>query len=222
MDYGKWAGRLMTFGTEICRRVGAEVEAGPELGPPVAEEDLLREERALGVRLPSELRRFFAEAGGRVWFRYGWTVPAKLRRKHLGSMLSDEELFGRVCIDLKALKNYQRDCRRIAENLRVPGAEEELEFWLGTLPFMQMDDGDCLGLDITSGDPNPRVVYLAHDGPSDVIGETFSSFLEAYERVCYLGPDSFMLEPFRDWDTGHLVGTRPEVSRLRGLFGMAS
>ena len=85
------------------------------------------------------------------------------------------------------------------------------------LPFAALDNGDYLALDLQADRPDPPVVYLNHDDESAVIAGTFVSFLRAWERLCYLGPEHWLLLAF-SVPGGQIDAESERAARLRQLL----
>ncbi len=77
--------------------------------------------------------------------------------------------------------------------------------------------GSYLGVRAT-GKADPPVIYLAHDDESREIASSFTAFLTAWERLGYLGPEIWMLEPFLHPATGHLDADSESAQTFRRAF----
>lgn len=64
---------------------------------------------------------------------------------------------------------------------------------------------------------DPPVVYLNHDDESVTIARSFDEFLRAWEGLCYLGPEHWLLLEFLGAD-GYLDANNDRAARLRALF----
>jgi hypothetical protein len=83
-----------------------------------------------------------------------------------------------------------------------------------------MNNGDYLALDITEAKDSPLVVYLSHDDESFVIAKSFTDFLTHWERLCYIGPESWMLESFLG-KNGYINSDSVKAEDLRRLLGLS-
>jgi hypothetical protein len=135
--------------------------------------------------------------------------------------LSDlDALWGGPVFDLAELASLRIELREQVERSWVSGIgmEEERDFWLGSLPLMRLDNDDYLALALGEGSLS-EVRYLSHEAPGDVLADSLSQFLEAWEQLGYLGPEIWMLEPFQKPETGRLdAGCRRAIA-LKNLFG---
>ena len=123
----------------------------------------------------------------------------------------------RLC-DAQDLAELLEECRMAAEGFEE--APEQEAYWLNAFPFAWIRNGDKLGLDMRQKE-RPPVVYLAHDDDSKVIAPDFGTFLETWERLCYIGPELWLLEEFINPETGFLDTNTAEAIELRKLFGVA-
>ena len=57
-------------------------------------------------------------------------------------------------------------------------------------------NGDYLALDLRAIETDPPVVYLNHDDESFLLSPDFVAFLSAWERLCYIGPEHWLLSEF--------------------------
>lgn len=85
-------------------------------------------------------------------------------------------------------------------------------------PFMFLSNGDLIALDISRGEEG-EVVNLSHERDEPMrLAATFEDFLAAWERLCYVGPECWELEPFVDPMTGYLDPSLPPAEALRRTF----
>ena len=75
------------------------------------------------------------------------------------------------------------------------------EIWLSTVPFVEIGNGDYLGLHVSPDQSSSPVVYLCHDDeecPVTTISPSFDTFLADWETLYYIGPEIWMLGDFLD------------------------
>jgi hypothetical protein len=63
------------------------------------------------------------------------------------------------------------------------------------------------------------VLYLLNYKDNIHLAESFTDFLAAWERMCYIGPQLWIIDRFFG-DGDVLVGKSPEVDQLRSLLGV--
>ncbi len=147
-------------------------------------------------------------------FRYKW-IPTGSQAEAVVSALGGEPwLFGggEFC-KATEFAGWLADCKSWAEETWVAENPDDFAFWIQSFPILRMDNGDFLGLDSRSPSDDPAVVYLSHDDESKIVAESFTSFLSAWARVGYVGPESWMIENFLN-DDGLLD---PETDKAQGL-----
>jgi hypothetical protein len=64
------------------------------------------------------------------------------------------------------------------------------------------------------------VLYLSHDGDTAHLADSFTAFLMAWERLCYLGPEIWLLDRFLGDDGILAPGSPLRADRLRRLLGL--
>jgi hypothetical protein len=133
---------------------------------------------------------------------------------------SFQEIYGGASfINATDLPQHLLNCRDWAQETWVAEYPQDKAFWLNSVPFVEMNNGDYLALDVTEGRDNPPVVYLSHDDESFIIAESFTDFLTHWERLCYIGPEIWMLENFRSED-GYINSNSDNTEDLRKLLGL--
>lgn len=176
--------------------------------------------KAVGQPLPAELLRFWRTGSRCCDCRYVCAEAngeALIRVEQIFS--GDQDLYGGASfIDAMKLPHHISSCREWA--LIKADCAMEQNFWLNALPFVFIFNGDYLGLDISQPHDDPPVVYLCHDGESCLLATSFTAFLDTWERLCYVGPEIWVLEGFRGND-GLLDADTSKAGQLRELFGTA-
>ena len=94
------------------------------------------------------------------------------------------------------LADYCKAVREWARDTWIADEPDQRIIWESALPFVALDNGDYLALDLHADASDPPVVYLCHDDESLLLARNFPEFLAAWERLCYLGPEHWLLEPF--------------------------
>jgi hypothetical protein len=131
---------------------------------------------------------------------------------------SYQELWGgALFINAADLSQHLLNCRDWAEETWVAEYPQDKNFWLNSVPFVEMNNGDYLSLDTTEEKDNPSVVYLSYDDESFIIAESFTDFLTHWERLCYIGPEVWMLENFRS-ENGYVNSNTNKAELLRKLL----
>jgi hypothetical protein len=145
--------------------------------------------------------------------------PAGDALVRLHSVLPDEpRIYGGPRIaSLSELAVLSAGVTEWASGTWIAHDEAQRMIWESSRPFLQLDNGDYLAFDLRHP-TDPPVVYLNHDEESVTIARTFDEFLRAWEGLCYLGPEHWLLREFVGAD-GYLVANGDRAARLRALFG---
>jgi len=197
-----------------------------EAAPPLKNREFQKLAKALQQPLPEPLKRFLLEGSAEIRFRYCWEPKARSKpRKTLQSLISRKDIWGGAAIcPASQIAEMQRICGEYANDPQfwLVDFPDEQALWKRSVPFVMMDNHDFLALDLgpTKRRKNPPVVYLCHDGDSSEIAPSFDVFMHEWQNVCYVGPEIWLLEPFRDEGTGHLDSQGDAASALRSMFGM--
>ena len=223
MGFAAWADRLARWAASMSRKPGVTIQWAYERGGAAAAGEVERIGEELGEPLPDELAKFFGEAGRRVCFRYRW--EADECRKGLGGCgLSDaESLWGGLDVSLEALPGLRREVKELMRDKYVEGIgmEEERDFWMESLPLMRLENGDYLAVGTGDGSRG-EIRYLSHDSAGEVLADSLLEWLQEWERLGYVGPEIWMLEPFIDPQTARLDAGGPKALKLQELLKVAS
>ena len=137
----------------------------------------------------------------------------------LDGILPDEKrIFGGARLGpLSELPEFSRSIAEWAAETWVADAPAQRAIWTSAVPFTRMANGDFLALDLSAQDIDPPVVYLSHDDDSSVIAPDLPGFLDAWERLAYVGPEHWLLLEFVD-GRGRLDPESDRAARLRGML----
>lgn len=204
----------MNFFHCTVRSINPDAEAAFTKAPSATEESIALVESTLGNPLPNALRDFFLHGTADLEMSYSWE-PNEARREAAEELIDGSTVSGGGTIRLRDLAKHKEDARAWAEETWLAEEPDQQELWLQSLPFLHLDNGDYLALDLRQPADDPPVLYLSHDDESQKIAASFTSFLQAWEQVCYLGPESWLLEPFIDPGTGLLDGDCANAKKLR-------
>lgn len=170
------------------------------LAPPANGADISEiKKRIAPITLPSIYVAVIQGVGSKFEYNYHFDADDVVEKLGLDCVAGGGRFF-----DLAALPKDLAECKQWAEETWISESEEDMDIWLNALPFGAMSNGDYLGLDLRSNQDNPQVLYLSHDDESKVIAHNLSHFLEAWQRLCFIGPESWMLEPFLNEEDGTL------------------
>jgi hypothetical protein len=222
-DYKLWIQRVASFTDNLAQLAPDFDNVSSEVivQPPLTESVLSEITSTIDKRVPQELAQFWLTGSRHCRCTYlcgeakSEIVPQI--EKIFGSF---QEIYGGVSfINATDLSQHLINCRDWAEETWIAEYPQDKSFWLNSVPFVEMNNGDYLALDATEKTDNPPVVYLSHDEESFVIAESFTDFLTHWERLCYIGPEVWMLENFRN-EKGYINSDSVEAKDLRKLLGL--
>jgi hypothetical protein len=187
-------------------------------GPPASEAAIQAVERELSQRLPASLRTFFERGASDVDCSYAME-PEGQALDRVDTLLSGEtRVFGGAQIGpLSDLPDFSRAVRAWAEETWVAEDPEQRQIWESAIPFVALRNGDYLALDLRGGSADPPVEYLNHDDESFMLAPGLAAFLTAWERLCYIGPEHWLLSEFIG-DDGYLDSESDRAGQLRALL----
>lgn len=204
-DYAAWVERARRFVEDLARVPGAEVRSTVIAGP-AASAQLAAVEKQLGRPLTPSLGEFFTTGSAHLDCHYAFE-PKR-----------ETEIFGGARLGpLSELPAFSKSIAEWAAETWVADAPDQQAIWTSALPFVRMVNGDYLALDLRGDARDPPVVYLNHDDDSVVIGPNLAAFLEAWERLAYVGPEHWLLLEFAG-SHGHLDPETRRAADLRRLF----
>lgn len=203
IDYKSWVERAQNF-TQRVSQLAARfdlVEIENVVAPLLSTEELGVLLSKIDDVVPLQLQQFWLTASRHCACRY---------------VLEGEENYsgGANFFDAVELPQHISDCRRWAEGLEF---EEDAAIWNRALPFIALNNGDYIALDATLNGNDPPVVYLAHDDEPFVLAPSFTSFLQTWEKLCYIRPEIWILEPYLD-DERQLTSSAQSSQQLRDVF----
>lgn len=225
MDYAAWIARAEIFMSAL-RQLGGEFDSHEvSIDPPLKSRQLSQLQKELPRPIPSPILGWLRQGSGGFSMKYVWEMPKEsLPRWQRLFRNSDYTWGGGSIARAEDLVEHFNDAHEFATAdwcwLSEPDFAQDKKWWVETFPFLKMDNFDFLGLEGTSDDVEPRVIYLAHDGTSRPIAASFDAFLAAWETIGYLGPEVWKLEPFIDSKTGYLAPKGTKLKALRQVLGM--
>lgn len=216
-DFAGWVARARAFTLGLGHLPAAEVRSST-VAAPLDEVDLRALEGALGAILPASLRAFFSRGTSAMDCAYTFK-PEGQARDQLRTLLPGESgIFGGARMGPASdLADYSRAVREWARDTWIADEPDQRIIWESALPFVALHNGDYLALSIQGDTSDPPVVYLCHDDESPRLARNLPAFLAAWERLCYLGPEHWLLGPFIT-DSG-LDAESERAKGLRALLG---
>lgn len=211
-DYSSWVHQATEFIQNLCSftKPLGEVTADAVFAPRLTQQELEQLKSEVNKPIPNELCRFWLEGSRCCSWRY--TI-----KRNVASYEENETLYGGTSFfEATELPSHMEVCLEWAE---IVGDDDPkpMAFWRDSIPFSALDNGDYLGILITDDENKSPVVYLSHDDECRIISNSFSSFLTTWERLCYIGPEIWIIEEYLD-DAGLLDADTQQAEELRDLL----
>jgi hypothetical protein len=171
------------------------------------------------------LRSFLTLGAGALDCRYTFAVDPDDRAAagaFINLFATSDRVHGGACVGpAHELPRFAQSCADRAEVFVRAHDTDRADQWVESLPVIALSNGDYVALDIaTAIDPDdPPVLYLSHDEDNVHLADSFTDFLTAWEHLCYIGPEIWLLDRFFGNDD-LLVRKSPEVDQLRWLLGV--
>jgi hypothetical protein len=211
LEMNQWVEKARLRVENLSKRVKGVIEEQVVVEPPLTSSQVDALVSELGRPMPGALRAFLEGGSSGFNFRYKWRPQDKV---------ADIDVIwgrGELC-KASEFALWLSDCKESAENAWIAEYPDDLAMWTASFPILRMDNADFIALDQRTGADDPQVLYLSHDEESLVIAPSFSAFLREWERVHYIGPESWMIEPFVDGH-GLLNGDTEAARELRAVYG---
>lgn len=226
-DFLAWVHRARQLMAVLDGRPGFELGAWMD-APPLASREADALSRGIGRQLPDTLRAFLERGASALACRYtfeydpddGAATTAFVELFPYQTSIYGGPVFGPA----DALPDFARSCAAWAEQLDETGDPAEGRRWRHALPVIAVENGDYVALDGAgpARDPtDPPVIYLSHEGESALLAASFTEFLAAWERLCYVGPEIWLLDGFRGPD-GFIAADGAASAKLQRLLGASA
>jgi hypothetical protein len=210
-DYHGWVQRALRFMDRVARLEGVEVRAREVEAPDAA---------AASRRGPivPVLAEFLRTGAGSLYCSYVYEPSGRAREELMTIFPGMTAVYGGARMSSpREIADSVRSVREWARDVIVDDPAERA-IWEHAQPFIFTENGDYLALDMRTGAADPRVVYLDHEDEAFPLALSFTAFLAAWERLCYIGPEHWLLGEFRGAN-GFLDPDFPRAAALRALFG---
>lgn len=222
-DYKTWLSEAEKAVRDMARfdAVFEETEATVSSEYPLEVDALQQLIAEVDIFMPEELQRFWLEAASSTDCRYVLRGARGKVATCLDSIFgTGHDVYGEIFFSSpNDLPNHLEACRGWAAAFEEAPNPSQKAFWLNAVPFHSLLNGDYLALDVSAELADPPVVYLAHDDEtSGILAPSFTSFLDVWAKLCYVGPEDWMLKPFRN-ENGLLDDTVPNAIRWQAFLG---
>lgn len=212
-DYLEWVQRAAKFNRELKKTKSQASEFWQEtsVASPLSAAGLKRLQKKIDCRIPLALEEFYTKGSAACACRYYWEVKGKARREIEKLFYGNDAIYGgaQLCSATELPEEFKLH-REFAHLYYQPET---------ALPFCHIENGDTLALDLSTASENPPVFYLCLSGDNNVIAESFTEFLDTWEKLFYIGPEFWLLDVFRN-RKGLLTAKSKKAQQLRALFDM--
>lgn len=165
-----------------------------------------------GISIPLELLNFYRTECGAVRTRFIRELTPDQRAAFANTIDDNALAGGPVLLGLKDLAAACQEAHHWAKSTWIAESPVQRTWWTTSLPFCGMMNGDYLAID-----REQRIVYLCHDEDSFVLADDFATFWSLWERIHFIGPEWWVLQPFSD-ESGRLGGDSSNVTPFRNAF----
>ncbi len=199
--------RIETITTRF-REIGGQV-AEVTIGEPASIDQITQVETELGVKLPISFKQVLTEFSSDFSIRC--FLPDNMKKPE-----AFIQIFS-VCPSwkLKDLVRLEGEREEWIKNV-FPNPEDPYDaVWYNKLVFHGVGDGDLLAFDLSTGDIDPPIVYLCHDGSpghGHKMADNFLDLLDKWSRVGFIGSDYFQWQTFT---TSSESGIQPDVENAK-------
>ena len=217
-DFADWVSRAQAF-TIGLRRVPSATVRSATVSPPASESELRAIERALRRPLPTSLRAFFVQCTAALGCAYVFEPTGDALEQLRTVLPTESRIFGGARLGpAPEFGDYSSAVREWSTDTWIAEVPEQRAMWESAIPFLGLDNGDYLALDPRMDASDPPVAYLCHDDDAFLLAPNLRAFLLAWERLCYVGPEHWLLQPFIG-EAGYLDAEGPIADGLRALLG---
>lgn len=213
-DFSAWLLRATDFSHRIGTRIPDNLSRRTNAGQVATEDALTKSESELQMPFPEEFRAFLKAGLGGFRRSFCWT-PSAEDRARLAPLFGRERYisFGPRFTALRDLSLYLTAASAWAKNYTG---------WEGAvlkagLPFIALDNGDFVFMDLRVPQADPPVVFFAHEEGCQTIAPSLTQFLSTWEKLAYIGPEYVMLRRFLGQD-GYLDSGSSKAHELRSLL----
>ena len=219
MDYQKWTAGVRSF-SEALRELPGEIDVTVEIDLQLPDSEIVAIQEKWPGGLPDALRLLWTNGSARINCPYVWAPPPNELSLLNQIFEHNNYIYGGVRFEA-AGKIYPGNFGADPNDdlMRQTVGNEGLALWCNCAVFLYIGNGDCLGLDPNRCPDDPAVVYLVHDdAESGYIAGSFTSFLAAWTKLSFIGPEFWLLDYWHDPDSESIDPAKHMTSELRTLL----
>jgi hypothetical protein len=221
--WNTWVGNWRWV-TDALAAKGASVRR-PKIAPPVRGPDEV-DDKLGGVWVPPDFADVLARYSAKVTLSWHlFTDDADVAEEDLPPAEYEEVSMSEADAlwDAGTVSRLKRDLDRWVASAFPDVSDPWQRSWHNKVPFLEVSTGDLLAFDLSGGTARCPVVYLSHDGDTDVhgrrLGLDFTDFMTRWSNLGCPGPDFYLLEPLYDHRRRLLRDSGPAVDRWKAWVG---
>jgi hypothetical protein len=226
-DYSGWLRRAEAF-VRATSTLPGNWSMKSNIAPPLGLEEADRLDRALPHGLPPLLRDFYVTASADVECRFTWTPDGESLSRLAEIIPHQYSIYAgpHFCSAGSLAEDHEQliGLAEIFEDFAEYGASAA-QTLRQCVPLISVGNGDYVALHVKAGPSQPGVIYVSHevdiesDSPIIPLASTGEQFLTAWERLCYIGPEIWVLYPFLDdAKSGQLNADSPLANKWRSFL----
>lgn len=223
-DYYSWINRAALFSETLNNFAPffGDLAFNTSIYPPITKSELLELTSKTELFIPKALSDFWLQACQFCDFSYQCgDAKDEKKARILNNFFGQNLIYGGArFLNALDLPEHLDGNQAWAEETWIAEYPEEKAFWMNSIPIVSMGNGDYLALDISNNLDDPPIIYLSHDDESSIIAPSFTDFLFHWEKLCYIGPEIWIIRSFRD-ENGYINSDSNNAEQLRDIFSLS-
>jgi hypothetical protein len=220
-DYAEWLRRTERFVRRTSSLAGnwsMEIAIDPPLDPAAA--DRLAEKLPHGI--PQSLRSFYVTASANAVCAYSWT-PSARELERIQNVLPDQHGIsgGTSLCPATDLAEHHEQLIGWGEMFRDSGGygPAAAQTLADCVPLISVGNGDYVAIHVKAAPGSAGIVYVSHEtdasetSPIIPLAHDMDQFMQASERIGYLGPEIWVLDAFLENSPTGLLDTECPLAR---------
>lgn len=189
--------------------------------PPASEEDVAEIEKQMGRKIPSTFRRVLREYSRKLGVC--WMFPEDDEEyREICDGLFRSFAWGILAWSLESLPDLQKDLKKWNDLMYNNPDDPYDKHWLGKFAICEVGHQDYFVIE-AENEKSQQVVYLSHDGDTDVNGFSMGKDFEDFvDRMSLLGcpEEGSMMYPFMNPPEPYLQVDGKNARHWREWFGL--
>ena len=219
MDFAAWVNDARRF-AESMETLEGVTRFELDVAPPLPPEEIEQLSPKWPTGIPKPLQEFWCNGSQHFHCRYVWNPPPTRLLRLKSVFPSNNYIYGGPRFE-SASEIYPSNSgvEPGDTDMQEEIGDDAYRLWCEASVIMHVGNGDLIALDQTADPVDPPVMYLSHDDESSaVISSSLADFLTSWARLCYIGPEIWLLEYWLDESSGLIDTDRHLTSELRDLL----